>query len=290
MSIDSKSSRIKRHTNVKQEDDECLKQLADKRNVVLMAFIGSYVPRRYGPLQFSGSTMSTADEFSVEKALTQISKEYKGTPRRLYLLVNSLGGNLSSALKIAMAIRASFDEITVFIPHIAASGGTLLALVGNKIRMGMMSQLSPVDVQIIYKDTSVSINSMLIAKEQLYEELSMKSLDELSYIQRHLAESFDPTILEEFAGIAYMGTTYLDTILKAAKYDEQSRMKITRQLVFGFPAHEFVINVDLAKDLGIHVEDSDVDGEVWEIMRDWFWRYIDQAEDKHFVRFVIPKN
>ena len=40
---------------------------------------------------------------------------------------------------------------------------------------------------------------------------------------------------------------------------------------------------------GIHVEDSDTDGEEWEVMREWFWRYIDQAEDKHFVRFVIPK-
>ena len=254
MSTDRKSGGIKRHTNVKQEEDECLRQFADKRNAVLMAFIGSYVPRRYGPSQFGRSSMSIADEFSIEEALTQISKEYKSTPRRLYLLVNSLGGNLSSAFKIAMAIRMAFDEITVFVPHIAASGGTLLALTGSTIRMGMMSQLSPVDVQVRYGDTSVSVNSMLAARDGLDEELSMKSLDELSYLQRRLAESFDPTILEEFTRIADMGATYLDTILKTAEYDEQNREEITKDLVFGFPAHDFVINADLARDIGIQYE------------------------------------
>ena len=35
----------------------------------------------------------------------------------------------------------------MFIPHIAASKGTLIALVGNKIVMGEMAHLSPIDVQ-----------------------------------------------------------------------------------------------------------------------------------------------
>lgn len=289
LSTDRKSGGKKYHTNVEREEDGLLQQFADDRDVVLMAFVGSYVPRRYGPSQFSRSTMSIDDEFSIEEALTQISKEYESTSRKLYLLVNSLGGHPSSALKIAMAIRRTFDEITVFVPHIAASGGTLLALTGDKIRMGMMSQLSPVDVQVVYKDTSVSTNAMLAAKDTLDNELSMKRVDELSYLERHLAESFDPAILEEFAGTAHMGATYLDIILKASKYDEQSRKKITKKLVFGFPVHEFVIHADLAKDIGIHVEDSNEDVEAWEVMREWFWRYIDQAEDKHFVRFAIPQ-
>ena len=280
---------IKSITNVQEEDDSSLQEFADKNGVVLLAFVGSYVPRRYGPLQFARSEMSIRDEFSIEEALTQISKGCEQGSRKLYLLVNSPGGSPSSAFKIAMTIRRSFDDITVFVPHIAASGGTMLALTGSKIRMGMMSQLSPVDVQVWYKETFVSTNSMLAARESLDKRLSMKSVDELSHLERHLAESFDPTVLEEFTSIVNMSTIYLDTILKAANYDGPKRQMMIKKLIFDLPVHEFVIDAQLAKEIGIAVEDANTNVGEWEMMREWFLRYIDQAEDKHFVRYVMPK-
>lgn len=58
---------------------------------------------------------------------------------------------LSSAYKTAITIRDAFNDITVFVSHYALSGGTLLALAGNRIKMGIMSQLSGLDVQTQYK-------------------------------------------------------------------------------------------------------------------------------------------
>ena len=188
-----------------------------------------------------------------------------------------------------MAIRRSFSDITVFVPHMAASGGTILALTGNRIRMGIMSHLSPVDVQIWHKGNYMSANSMLVAETEIDKRLSMKSIDELSYLQRHLAESFDPATLVELAGTVDMGVIYLDRILKEAGYEEQKRKNMTQKLIFDLPAHGFVIQADLAKEIGIAVEDSSTSAEEWEMMREWFWRYIDKAEDRHFVRYVIPK-
>ena len=290
MSTDLGLGGIERITNVKVENNPRLQDFANTHGVVLLAFVSSYVPRRYGPLQFARSEMSIRDEFSIEEALTKISKEYGQKPRKLYLLVNSPGGSTSSAFKIAMAIRRSFDDITVFVPHMAASGGTVLALAGNVIRMGMMSQLSPVDVQIWYRGAAyVSTNSILAAESSLDERLSMKSVDELSYLERHFADSLDPAILEEVKRAVTMGTMYLNTILKEAGYDEQKRDIIAQKLIFGLPAHEFVIHADMAKEIGISVEEDSVDVNEWEMMREWFSRYIDKAEDRHFVRYVIPK-
>jgi len=62
------------------------------------------------------------------------------------LLLNSFGGQVSSSFKVAQAIRKNFKYITVFIPHIAASGGTLIVLCGNELVMGDMSNLTPIDV------------------------------------------------------------------------------------------------------------------------------------------------
>ncbi|MHC1636528.1 MAG: SDH family Clp fold serine proteinase [Candidatus Methanospirareceae archaeon] len=60
-----------------------------------------------------------------------------------------------------MTNRKNFDDITVFVPHIAASGGTLIALVGNEIVMGDMSTLTPIDVQMERNGKMYSVNAMI---------------------------------------------------------------------------------------------------------------------------------
>ncbi len=107
-----------------------------------MAFVSSYVPRKYNSTSSVRATISIGDEFGIEEALNQIKRSTsKAKTKKAYLLINSPGGLESSSFKIAQAIRDTFEDITVFVPHIAASGGTLLALTGNRIRMGIMSQL-----------------------------------------------------------------------------------------------------------------------------------------------------
>ena len=110
---------------------------------MLLAFVGSYVPRKYSPASSVGARINIADEFGMEEALKQIQSNIAKTNiKKAYLLINSLGGELRSSFKIAQAIRDAFDDIAVFVPHIAASGGTLLALAGNKIRSGFDERLA----------------------------------------------------------------------------------------------------------------------------------------------------
>lgn len=284
-----KTNEMIRVTDVCEEDNTDLQKFADENDVVLLAFVGSYVPRRYGPTEFGRSSMSVADEFSIEEALTTILDRYHTKPSKLYLLVNTPGGLVASSFKIALAVRRCFEDITVFIPHIAASGGTMLALTGNHIRMGMMSQLSPVDVQVNYGNGYISANSLLVAETDLKIRIAKKRPDELSYLEKHLVDSLDPAILVEMDNTVQMGKKYLSTILTEAKYSEETRENIISKLMFDLPTHEFVIQEGLAKEIGIRVENSSTNPAEWEMMREWFWRYISQATDKHFVRYVIPK-
>lgn len=271
-----------------EENDPALQKFADENDVVLIAFIGSYVPRRYGPTEFGWTRMSMADEFSIEQALNIILDKQHNKRPKLYLLVNSLGGQVASSFKIALAIRNCFEDITVFVPHIAASGGTMLALTGNRIRMGMMSHISPVDVQVPYKDTYVSANSPLAAEADLAERVAKKRPDELSYLEKHFVDSLDLTILMEMNNVVKMGEMYMKKILNKAKYSESAQNNIIRNLIFALPTHNFVIQRDLAKEIGVSVEDSNTNPDEWEMMRKWFWKYIAKASDRHFVRYVIP--
>ena len=289
LSADSGKVKTEPISNVQEENNPDLQRFANERGVVLLAFIGSYVPRRYGPAIFVDSMMSARDEIGVEQALAYITKEYPVKERKLYLLVNSLGGYTSSAFKIAMAVRKSFTDITVFVPHIAASGGTMLALTGNRIRMGMMSQLGPVDVQVLHKEHYISVNSLLAAETIVGRRIAMRSDDELSYLEKQLAESFDPAILAESANTVEMGRRYLNKILTAVGYSDEQRAKMTYKLIFALPTHKFVIQADLAKKIGMRVEPSETNPEEWDMMQRWLLDYIDKAEDRHFVRYVLPK-
>ena len=44
--------------NAEEEADDELQEFANKRNVVLLAFIGSYVARRYNPATSAMATMN----------------------------------------------------------------------------------------------------------------------------------------------------------------------------------------------------------------------------------------
>ena len=278
-----------RSTEVGEDNDPKLQKFADEKDIVLLSFIGSYVPRRYGPTQFAGSTMSVVDEFNIEEALVNITSKRHGRGGKLYLLVNTLGGSVASSFKISMAIRRHFDDITVFVPHIAASGGTVLALAGNRIRMGMMSQLSPVDAQVPYKSGYISANSLLVAESDIEKRTSMKRPDELSYLEKHFVDSLDPAIQVEMGNIVDMSEVYLSRILEEAGYSGTKQKRIADKLIFGLPTHEFVIQEDLAKEIGIEVEKSDTDTSEWNMMRRWLDRYITKATDRHFVKYVIPR-
>lgn len=279
MSANSEPNDIERITNVQEENDPDLQNLADENDAVLLAFIGSF-----GPDYFIESSMSAGDEFSIEEALTRIANRYECEQRKLYLLVNTHGGSLSSSFKISMAIRRFFDDITVFVPHVATSGGTILALTGNRIRMGMMSQLSPVDVQI----GQISANSLMVAENDMAERIGTKSGSELSYLEKHLVKSFDPVTMVEMDNIVEMGIKYLDKILKAADYPLETLETIRNELIFGLPTHDFVIQADLACEIGIAVESDDTNPKEWKLMRNWLLKYIDKAADTHIVRYVIP--
>ena len=274
---------MSRLLNVQQEYDGRLQRMADKSEAVLLAFIGAHLAAD------PSTRVSLVDEFSVNKALTRITNAYNAPKgkRKLYLLVNTMGGLQSSAFKIAVAIRKEFDDITVFVPHIASSGGTLIALTGNKVRMGRMSQLGPLDPQIYYKGMLVSAKSILAAKANLERRLEEKG-HKMSRVDKHMLESIDPVVVEEHVRSLRTGRKYFDLILPMAGYKNEKIEELYNKLVFSFPSHGHVIQADTAKEIGVEVEYSWTDDEEWDMMQEWLSLYIDRAGMQNFIRYVVP--
>ena len=75
---------LRKFVDTKIEKDEALQALCDKKNVVLLAFIGSYIPRKYNPVSSGSATISIVDEFGMEEALKDIQNSILNIRRSFY--------------------------------------------------------------------------------------------------------------------------------------------------------------------------------------------------------------
>src|SRR6202162_4760804 len=66
----------------------------------------------------------------------------------LDVVLHTPGGLVLAALQIARAIHEHKAKVTVFVPHYAMSGGTLIALAADDIIMSQHAVLGPIDPQI----------------------------------------------------------------------------------------------------------------------------------------------
>jgi hypothetical protein len=233
--------------------------------------------------------MGLSEEFATETVIDEIKGKTDATT--LLLLVNSPGGLVQSSYKVARALRKAFKKIIVFVPHIAASGGTLIALTGNEIVMGMMSQLTPLDPHT--EDESgdeVSAQAVIDAHTFVTSFFRDKAVDDAPYTYRVLADKFDPVDIRDALASLSLMEEYICEILESSGYKNESCKKISETLVRGFKTHGEVINFDKAKRCGLHVFPESKYPEEWKIFREWLGKYMLQSADRHIIRFVVSED
>ena len=81
-----------------------------------------------------------------EAVLRAIRLTDKNTP--LDLILHTPGGLVLAASQIARAVKRHPAKTTVFVPHYAMSGGSLIALAASEIVMDMNAVLGPIDPQL----------------------------------------------------------------------------------------------------------------------------------------------
>ena len=104
---------------------------------------------------YSGWLQKTAPQFNN---IVSITDEDKGAFMSCFfeldfnvgldLVIHSPGGRVTATESLIHYVRSKFgSDIRVFVPQLAMSGGTLLALSGKEIWMGKHSNLGPIDPQ-----------------------------------------------------------------------------------------------------------------------------------------------
>ena len=89
------------------------------------------------------------------------------------LILHTPGGLVLAAEQIAKALADHKGKVTVFIPHYAMSGGTLIAMAAAEIVMDRNAVLGPVDPQIGEVAAASILRAVAIKKERANDETLM---------------------------------------------------------------------------------------------------------------------
>jgi ClpP class serine protease len=161
------------------------------------------------------------------------------------LVLHTPGGLVLASLQIARAVRKHRGKVTVFVPHYAMSGGTLIALAADEIVMSPHAVLGPVDPQL-GEYPAASIISVV----------NKKPVDKVE----------DKTLV--LADIAKKAMEQLYESLKELlqdRYPENKVDELAKTLSQGIWTHDYPITFEKAKELGLHVS-SDMPEEFMELM------------------------
>jgi ClpP class serine protease len=161
------------------------------------------------------------------------------------LVVHTPGGLLLASLQIARAMKARKGKVTVFVPHLAMSGGTLLALAADEIVMDTHAVLGPIDPQV-GEYPAASVVKAVKAKP-------VAEVDDKTLVLLDVAEKALQQIRSEVAEL------FADR-LPAEKAD-----RLAETLTQGTWTHDHPIGLKHAQALGLPVR-SEMPSEFYQLM------------------------
>ena len=161
------------------------------------------------------------------------------------VILHTPGGLVLASELIATALCRHPAKVTVFIPHYAMSGGTLIALAADEIVMDENAVMGPVDPQV-GQQPAVSILSVL-------EQKPIQEIDD------------ETIILADVARKAIRQVKDTVTRILADRMPPDTAAALADILASGRWTHDYPISVDEARQLGLRVSNQ-VPTEVYQLM------------------------
>jgi ClpP class serine protease len=162
------------------------------------------------------------------------------------VVLHTPGGLVVAAYQIARAIRRHHGKTTVFVPHHALSGGTLIALAADRIVMSPHAVLGPVDPQV---GPFPAASLLRVVRSKPIENIEDETLI--------LADQAEKAVIQLRAIVQEMLTD---------RYPRETVEELAELLTQGSWTHDYPINFDQAKGLGLNISDE-MPAEILELMQ-----------------------
>jgi ClpP class serine protease len=149
------------------------------------------------------------------------------------IILHTPGGLVLAASQIAHAVQKHKGKITVFVPHYAMSGGTLIALAADKIIMDPNAVLGPVDPQIGDLPAASIIRAVEMKTPQKVDDRTL--------------------ILADISAKAINQVATLVAELVGKRMPEKEANELAALITTGQFTHDFPITVERAKSVGLPI-------------------------------------
>jgi ClpP class serine protease len=163
----------------------------------------------------------------------------------LDIVLHTPGGLVLAALQIARAVRAHAGKVTVFVPHYAMSGGTLIAIAADEIVMSKHAVLGPIDPQIGQSPAASLI--------RVVEQKPIKEIDDQTLVLADVGR-------KSIAQVKEAARELLERAMPADRAES-----LAEKLSTGTWTHDYPIFPTTAKELGLPVS-TDMPKEVLELL------------------------
>jgi ClpP class serine protease len=192
-----------------------------------------------------------AGEISIEDTESVLQKMRKIPPETpIDFIIHTPGGYALAAQMMAMAIKFHPAKVTAMVPFYAMSGGSLMTLAANEIRMEKYSVLGPVDPQIPTPDGMYPAGSIAtLVKTKPIQNITdrMVIMSDIANLEIENAKAFVIWLLE-------------------GKMDKEQAERVADFLARGYMSHATPITLDVARALGLNVVEGIPDG-VYELFK-----------------------
>jgi len=207
-----------------------------------------------------------------------------GRVKKISLFLYTSGGDMLAPIRIVKLVRNHCETFEVLVPYKAHSAGTLIALGADRIVMGKLGELTPVD-----PTTGHPFNPPNPANPQQRLEVSVEDLNsyflfakekagvkanQMADVYKMLVEKLHPLSIGN-AYRAYRMAKLLTERLLSLHMDKtkegQKIKKIINEITGDITIHAYPIDRDEAKELGLKIDTpkASVEQLIWQLYEEY---------------------
>ena len=207
-----------------------------------------------------------------------------GRQDKISLFLYTRGGDMITPIRLIKLMRSYADEIEMIIPYRAHSAGTLISIGADKIVMGRLGELSPVD-----PSTGHPFNPENPINKKQKMEISVEDLNSYFLLAKEKAGVTDEQMVNVFEdltakihplslGNAYRATRMAKQITEKLllmhfdKTDDKEKIdSIVKEITGDICIHGYPITRDEADSLGLNMiePDSELEKTMWELYENY---------------------
>ncbi len=225
--------------------------------------------------------------------------------RNAVLFLTTHGGNAGQAYRIARLLQTMTNQFYLCVPSVCKSAGTLIALGASEIFMPIASELGPLDVQLWRRDEIGQRRSGMVVRtaldglaeetfkvfEQAMLRITMNSRQTIGFdvasrvastiatgVMTPVYQQVNPETLGNDLRDLSIATAYGERL---AEHGGNATREAVRRLVEDYPAHDFIIDREEARELFTSVNETtdEMDALIGTLNEIAY-----SVQDPHFVR------